>query len=63
MRCRLADFLEKEIYVNFVSRAIRTKIAKIGRLVVPSVGKSAFLPLPKRYSRLEFLNGWSANVV
>jgi hypothetical protein len=55
--------LDKEIRVNFVSRAIRAKIAKISRLPVPWVGKSAFLTLPKRFSRLEFLNGWSANVV
>jgi len=55
--------LEREIRVNFVSRAIRTKIAKVSRLAVPWVGKSAFLTLPKRFSRLAFLNGWSANVV
>jgi hypothetical protein len=62
-RCRLADFSEREIRVNFVSRAIWTKIAQIGCLPVSWVGKSAFLTLPKRFSRLEFLNGWSANVV
>lgn len=62
-RCRLADFSEREIHVNFVSRAIRTKIAKISRLAVPWVGKSAYLTLPKRFYRLRFLNGWSVNVV
>jgi hypothetical protein len=62
-RCRLADFSEMEIGVNFVSRAVLTKMAKSGRLAVLWVGKSAFLTLPKRFSRLEFLIGWSADVV